>query len=220
MTYRAVIFDRDGVLLDFDLEAAAAFFEPLLSISLEELIELWREWARQVGYPGTLAEEKRFWQGVWEFVAERLNLTPAVQGQLEQFNYLSILFAYPDARPALLQAHQHGLQVGVLSNFGLASIDASLEAVGLAHLVDVTAAAPVIGAAKPAPEAYHYVLRRLDVRPEECLFFDNKRPHVEGARALGMRAFLVDREQAEDRLQEGVVRNLLTLSTILAEKRE
>ena len=220
MTNRAVIFDRDGVLLDFDLEAAADFFEPLLSISLEELIGLWREWARRVGYPGTLAEERRFWQGVWQFVAESLDLKPAVQHELEQFNYTSILFAYPDARPALVRARRQGLRVGVLSNFGLASIDASLEAVGLAHLVDVTAAAPVIGAAKPAPEAYRYVLQRLHAVPEECFFFDNKQPHVEGARALGMRAFLVDRERPEHRLHEGIVRDLSSLSIILTEEHE
>lgn len=218
MTYRAVIFDRDGVLLDFDLEAAAAFFEPLISVSLEELIELWREWGRRVGFPATLAEEQRFWDGVWRFVAERLNLDPIVQRKLEQFNYTSILYSYPDARPALEKAREHGLRVGVLSNFSLASIDASLEAVGLAHLVDVTAAAPVIGSAKPDPEAYHYVLRRLETRPEETLFFDNKRAHVEGARALGMRAFLVDRQQQRDRLDDGVVRDLSPLSQILSEE--
>ena len=218
MTYRAVIFDRDGVLLDFDLAAAAAFFEPLLSISLEELIEMWREWGRRSGFPVTLAEERRFWQGVWQFVAEKLNLRPSVQRELQQFNYTSILFAYPDARPALEWAHRHGLRVGVLSNFSLASIDASLEAVGLAELVDVAAAAPVIGVPKPHPEAYHYVLQRLEARPAECLFFDNKPLHVEGARALGMQAFLVDREGAGDRLSDGVVCDLLSLSTIVQEE--
>lgn len=216
MTYRAVIFDRDGVLLDFDLAAAAAYFEPLLSISLKELIELWREWGRRVGFPGTMVEERRFWQGVWGFVAERLDLEPAVQRKLEQFNYTSILIPYSDARPALEKARRHGLRVGVLSNFTLASIDASLEAVGLGDLVDVTAAAPVIGVAKPDPEAYLYVLQRLQVRPDECLFFDNKLPHVEGARALGMNAFLVDR-QRQGRLPDGVVRDLSSLSTILSE---
>ena len=219
MTYRAVIFDRDGVLLDFDLEAAAAFFEPLLSISLEELIEMWREWGRRNGFPVTLAEEQRFWQGVWHFVAEKLDLQPSIRRQLEQFNYTSILFAYPDARPALQWAHRHGLQVGVLSNFSLASIDASLEAVGLADLVDVAAAAPVIGSPKPHPEAYHYVLERLGATPRECLFFDNKSRHVEGARALGMRAFLVDRGRSGDRLSDGVVCDLFSLSTIVSGER-
>lgn len=218
MTYRAVIFDRDGVLVDFDLDAAAAFFEPLLSISLEELIELWREWGRRAGFPATLAEEQRFWHGVWGFVAETLDLELTVRRRLEQFNYTSILVAYPDARPALEKAHRHGLRVGVLSNFSLASIDASLEAVGLADLVDVTAAAPTIGVAKPQPDAYHYVLHRLQARPEECLFFDNKRAHVEGARALGMSGFLVDRQQPQDRVDDGVVRDLASLSRILSKQ--
>lgn len=215
MGYEAVIFDRDGVLVDFDLQAAAAYFRPLVPASLEQLTALWREYGQQQGFPRTVAEEEAFWRGVWQYVARALELDAETEAKLQQFEYTSILYAYPDAAPALQLCRTRGLQTAVLSNFSLASIEASLEATGLAALVDVAAAAMLIGAAKPDPAAYQYVLQQLDVAPEACVLFDNKVQHVEGARRLGMDAYLLDRSSKGHDLERGVISDLSVLEEVL-----
>lgn len=215
--FRAVIFDRDGVLTRFNLEYAADFFEPLLPITLEELGADWFRWGAQVGFPTDLAGETIFWQSYWDDISARFNLDKTIRSQLQQFDYTSVVHPFPDAWPALQAARQFGLRTGVLSNFSLASIHASLAAAGLADLVDVAHAAPVIGAAKPQPEAYLSVLDPLKVRPEECLFFDDEEGCVEGARRLGMHAYLVDRRRHEHALKEGIVSDLSALPAILAQ---
>ena len=96
-------------------------------------------------------------------------------------------------------AKAHGLRVGVLSNFDLANIEATLEAVDLADLVDVACAAPVIGAEKPARAAYEITARKLGVPPTACLFFDDVPAYVAGARVAGLRAYHVDRERKTSR---------------------
>jgi putative hydrolase of the HAD superfamily len=219
MGYEAVIFDRDGVLVDFDLEAAAAYFRPLVPVSLEKLTALWRDYGQQHGFPRTVEEEDAFWQGVWQYVAQALELDAQTEARLQQFEYTSILYAYPDAAPALQLCQARGLHTAVLSNFSLASIEASLEATGLAALVDLAAAAMVIGAAKPDPAAYEFVLQQLDVAPEACVLFDNKMQHVEGARCLGIDAYLLDRSARENDLERGVISDLSVLGEIL-ENRE
>ncbi len=216
MSVKAIIFDRDGVLAHFDLKLALAFFQPLLPLTLDELADKWKRQGKKVGFPRNLAEEITFFQGFWDVISDELSLSSEIREQLQQFEYTSCMQPFGDARPTLLDIRQRKLPIGVLSNFSLASLDASLIAVNLIDLVDVACAATVIGAAKPAAEAYLTISRLLGVEPNECLFFDDEIACVEGGRAVGMHAYLVDRRRTEHALAEGVVRDLTVIAQILA----
>ncbi|HXF63765.1 MAG TPA: HAD family hydrolase [Caldilineaceae bacterium] len=215
MTLRAVIFDRDGVLTDFDLVKATHFFAPRVPLSLWELSDRWEAWGRQVGFPRSPAEEAAFFRGLWDSLCDELRLAPTVRADLHSFDYTTCLTPYPDARPALEAARAAGLRIGVLSNFSLASLEASLAATGLASLVDVACAATVIGAAKPAPEAYRIAAGRLGVQPEECLFFDDEELCVAGARRVGMAAYRVDRKRQAHDLAAGIVAGLSAVPQLI-----
>lgn len=209
---QAVIFDRDGVLTYFDFKAAMAYFKQVLPLSFEELTQRWWAWRDPQAAPSTLSQEQAIFEGFWKRLAEDLQLTPAQQTQLQQFDYTRIVRPYPEVPQVLQTLKQQGLRVGVLSNFELASIEASLQGAGLAAWIDVALAAPVIGVAKPEPEAYLAVARALDVAPAACLYFDDEPSWAAGARAVGMTAYHVDRERAAHDLARGVVRDLTALS--------
>ena len=177
-------------------------------MSLDEISDRWEAWGQQVGFPRTLSEEQTFFSGFWDQLGREFQLSSDILTQLHAFDYTTCLHPFADARPALRWARKAGLRVGVLSNFSLASLEDSLVATGLADLVDAACAATVIGVAKPAPESYLAVTRALGVEPEQCLFFDDELPCVDGARALGISAYLVDRTQATHRLSQGVVSDL------------
>lgn len=218
MRVKAVIFDRDGVLTYFDVAVATAFFQPLLPFSLEEIADKWGKWGKKVGFPRNMAEEQRFFRGFWDVIAAELNLSLTIREQLHKFNYTSTMRPFSDVRPILQKLRTHGLRTGVLSNFSLASLDASLEAVELADLIDVACAATVIGAAKPTPAAYLFASQALGVQPAECLFLDDEIDCVEGGRAAGMRAYLVDRRRSEHALTEGIICNLTAIPEILRDQ--
>jgi HAD superfamily hydrolase (TIGR01509 family) len=212
---QAVIFDRDGVLTYFDMAPAIAYLEPIVQLSIDEIAQRWWQWRDPAATPTDVVEEQALFAGFWDIMADDLSLSQEKRDQLHQFDYTTVVRAFPDSRPALLTAQQRGLRIGVLSNFELASLDASLEAAGLADLIDVACAAPVIGVAKPDPEAYLTVARALSVRPENCLFFDDELSWAEGARAVGMHAYFVDRDRAEHALSQGVVCDLSAISQLL-----
>ena len=215
MSYRAVILDRDGVLTSFSLAAAGAFFASLLPLSLDEMYERWESWGAKVGFPCSLEEEDSFFRGYWDSLADEFALDEKARSLLRAFDYTGCLVAYPDVRPALVSARQAGLKVGVLSNFSLASLDPSLEATGLSELVDAACAATVIGASKPQTKAYDIAARALGVTAEECLFFDDEQPCVDGARQAGMTAFLVDRSLDRHDLSRGAVRDLSAITCLV-----
>ncbi len=215
MPIQAVIFDQNQVLLDIDHQAARAFFADLLPISYEQMGVRWQQWVAQTGYPTSVAEEERFWAGFWQKLCAELGVVGANREKVVAFSYASVLRPYPDARPALEAAKNAGLKVGVLSNFSFASLHEALTAVGLGDLVDTAVSSTAIGVAKPDPAAYKYILEALQVSAAASLFFDNKRSHIEGAQALGMQAYLVDRKRTAHNLEEGVVCNLTAVSQLI-----
>lgn len=220
MTIRAVIFDRDGVLANFDLETAARFFTPRMPLSLWEIMGRWEAWGAQVGFPRSTAQEARFFRGFWDALCDELGLSENIRADLQGFDYTRCMVAFDDVRPALLAARAAGLRIGVLSNFSLASLEASLAAIGIGDLVDAACAAMVIGASKPDPPAYRITAARLGVDPEHCLFLDDEEVCVAGARAVGMRAYRVDRTRQSHALDQGVVADLLALPDLLRSLRE
>jgi len=215
MTIEAVIFDRDGVLIDFDLAGASSFFQPILPFPLPELFSRWLKWGDKVGFPASPVEEKSFFRGFWGELSDEFELSQAKRTQLYQFNYTRYLCPFPEVRPILVEIRRRGLRIGVLSNFSLATIESSLEAIGLLDLVDTACAAMVIGFAKPEPKAYLTVIQALGTKPENCLLFDDKATHVKGGRAIGIHSYLVDRRRPDHDLEQGIVCDLAIIPTIL-----
>jgi putative hydrolase of the HAD superfamily len=115
---------------------------------------------------------------------------------------------FEDTLPVLAELRAHGLKIGLVSNTGR-----DLAAFVAHHALDVDAAVGSAkhGKTKPHPAIFLSALEELGVRAEEAAMVgDSPEDDIAGARALGMRAFLVDRE---GRFPEAVGRlpDLLTL---------
>lgn len=213
---KVAIFDRNQVLIEYDFEYAQNYFKPLLPLSIFELGDRWQAYGETVGFPVDDAAETLFWRGFWDQVSEEYNLSPAVQAKLHAFRYVDVLKPFPDARPALQALRDMGLKIGVLSNFPLATIESSLEAVDMLDLVDVALSSSNIGVAKPDPQAYAHIAKAMDFEYAEALFIDDTLVHIEAARQLGMHAYLLDRQQPANNPESGVIRELAILPELCA----
>ena len=99
---------------------------------------------------------------------------------------------FEDTLPVLADLRARGLKLGLVSNTGR-----DLEAFVLHHRLDVDAAvsSAVHGKTKPHPAIFEAVLGVLGVSAAEAAMVgDSPDDDVAGARALGIKAFLVDRE--------------------------
>lgn len=107
---------------------------------------------------------------------------------------------YEDALPVLEELRSQGVKIGLVSN-GARDLDQFVRDHALE--VDVALGSRAHGRTKPHPTIFHAVLQRLGVEPEEAAMIgDSLADDVEGARALGMRAFLVDRENRYPDVEE------------------
>jgi putative hydrolase of the HAD superfamily len=111
---------------------------------------------------------------------------------------------FEDTLPTLDELRRHSLKLGLVSNTGR-DLDAFVEHHGLQ--VDAVVASGTHGKIKPHPAIFQTALERLGVNAAEAAMVgDSVEDDVEGARALGMRAFLVDRDdrypEVEDKLTD------------------
>ena len=99
---------------------------------------------------------------------------------------------YEDALPALDEVRRHGLLIGLVSN-GQRDLEEFVTHHGLD--VDTVVGSKSHGRIKPHPSIFVAALRALGVRAgEAAMVGDSYEDDIEGARALGMRAILLDRD--------------------------
>jgi HAD superfamily hydrolase (TIGR01509 family) len=99
---------------------------------------------------------------------------------------------FEDALPVLAELREHRLKIGLVSNTSR-DLDAFIRHFALD--VDAWVSSGSHGKVKPSPTIFRAVLDLLEVEPERAAMVgDSPDDDVEGARALGMQAFLLDRE--------------------------
>jgi HAD superfamily hydrolase (TIGR01549 family) len=119
---------------------------------------------------------------------------------------------YEDALPTLGRLRELGLKLGLVSN---TSRDLDQFVRHFRIDVDAWISSGTHGKVKPSPTIFRAALDLLEAEPERtAMVGDSPEDDVEGARAFGMRAFLIDREGRYD-AREGVLRDLHALPVAL-----
>jgi putative hydrolase of the HAD superfamily len=177
--YRAA-GERFGLVLDPDsyVTARAAAVEDLHHHpELDHDEEIWVRFTEDIvrGMGGEGAEVRA--------VAEAIT-----EGWLHSENFE----LYEDAMPVLAELRRYGLKIGLVSNTSR-DLDAFIRHFELD--VDAWIASGTHGKVKPSPTIFRAVLELLQVKPGAAVMVgDSPADDVDGAQAIGMRAFLIDRE--------------------------
>ena len=100
---------------------------------------------------------------------------------------------YDDTLPVLRELRGRGMRTAIVSNCDHFTRPA-VEALGLEDEVDAVLLSFEVGAMKPDAPVYEEALRRLAVDAEQAVFVDDQPDYCDGAAALGIRAFRIDRD--------------------------
>jgi putative hydrolase of the HAD superfamily len=99
---------------------------------------------------------------------------------------------YEDVVPVIEELRGHGLKIGLVSN-GARDIDEFVAHHDLP--IDAAVGSRTHGKVKPDPSIFLAALAKLEVRADEAVMVgDTPEDDIEGARAVGIRAYLIDRE--------------------------
>ena len=182
---KAVIFDYGGVIkegrpLSKDIGKISGLSEEELKKTKEERHKIgskaskgfitdeqfWQEFARLTGkkMPDNCVEQaKKIYRETFVFFAEVIGLIKELKAQ--------------------------GLKTAVLSNIFKFEADVIRENKGYDGFDEVILSYEV-GSEKPEAEIYALTVNKLNLRPEECLFIDDKQENLVPAEKLGMKTIL------------------------------
>jgi putative hydrolase of the HAD superfamily len=103
-------------------------------------------------------------------------------------------FIYPDVLPALEAWRRIGIQLGIVSNFD-SRLDYVLEALKLKEFFTSITISTQTGVAKPDPQIFTLALQKHSCQPDEAWHIgDSFRQDYQGAKAVGIRAILLERQ--------------------------
>ncbi|MCH7706134.1 MAG: HAD-IA family hydrolase [Chloroflexi bacterium] len=102
--------------------------------------------------------------------------------------------AFDDSLPVLDMLKLRELTLGLISNIGR-DVDEMCESLGLAPYLDFIVTSTEVGIGKPHPPVFLKALERAGVAPDEAIHVgDSYRSDVQGARGVGIRPLLLDRD--------------------------
>ncbi len=193
-TFRAVFLDALGTLVDLEppwvhlrAEIPDRISDGALVAAVRAEMDFYKRHAHEGRDEGSLA-------GLRERCAEVLTEELGVEVSVEQLLGSVRFRPYPDAEPALRDLGSRKVRRIVVSNWDI-SLQTVLERCGLASELDGVVSSASAGARKPDPAIFERALALAGCQPAEALHVgDTPEEDLDGARAAGIEALLIDRD--------------------------
>ncbi len=94
----------------------------------------------------------------------------------------------PEIWELVRQLKEKGSHIYLLSNYSEELVWTHIGNTPIPSLAEGGVISYQVGVIKPDPRIYQILLEKYDLKAEECLFFDDRKDNVEGAKAVGMEA--------------------------------
>jgi putative hydrolase of the HAD superfamily len=194
---RAVLLDALGTLVTF--EAPWTHLAQALGVPADDRVEramraemaYYREHSHEGRDAATLADLRRRCAGV---LSSELGRAVGVETMMASIRFHS----FPDAEPALRSLRDRGLKLVCVSNWDCSLPDVLADC-GLGSVLDGVVTSAAAGASKPDPAIFIEALGLTGCEPAEALHVgDTPAEDVDGARAAGIPALLIDRSGGGD----------------------
>ncbi len=227
--YSTYLFDVGGTLIKFDeTRRAAAYAERAgrvgISVAPAQVLAVLEALDQEIpdrmkNFQLSLlspTEQRVFWTDFWAEGFRRLGLgeTEAVRFAdelLDSVNGGNFQAVFDDVVPTLDGLRALGKQMGVISNFS-ENCETLLGSLGLAAYFDFFIVSGILGIEKPDPRIFQAAIEASGNDISELVYIGDSVYHdIEGARAVGMDAILVDRANRYANLDIVRVRDLREL---------
>ncbi len=199
MTYKAILWDMDGTLIDSEPAHEQAFHDAIESLGVSiphgthdsllgsSFVEVHQKVVEVTGLPLTLDE----WRDVkWKHYQQSASgITPLKNSQ-------KILETFADK----------GIPMALVSNSTRDEVTLNLDVTQLANFFDVTVSRNDVTNGKPAPDGYLAAAKALSVDPSDCLVIEDSVTGAKAGLAAGMATvFHPETEELVEHCPDGAI---------------
>jgi len=199
MSFRAVIFDLGGVVLDSPLHAIAAYERELgipSGFVNRVVVDTGPAGAWSRLERGELSRQA--FEGIFEAECRSAGHAISAATMLER---IALCGPRPRMLEAITKIRGSGRRVAALTNNWAHEGAGGSETDALRNLFDVFVESSKLGLRKPDPRIYEHVCNALEILPSEAVFLDDIGRNLKTARELGMTTIKVETpERALDEL--------------------
>lgn len=168
--------------------------------TMQEIVESYYEFVRELGV------QEHVGQITWKLLQSEHSLFAASAATL-----------YDDVIPTLEHLHDAGFKLAIVSNWDT-PLDPLTERLGIADYFDAVTAShdERVKSAKPDPHIFNYTLAKVGVSAEETVHVgDTYEADIVGARNVGIRPILIDRDDTQAGKWDETIQSLSELPALL-----
>lgn len=198
MIIKNIIFDLGGVLLNIDYQASIDAFKALGITNFEEIFTQ----ASQAHVFDRL-EKGEISPAMFRGELRRISGMPLTDEAIDNA-WNAMLLDLPWPRIDLLEGVKANYRIFLLSNTNAIHFPVFSDYLqrtygydNLDHLFEKQYLSHEIGMHKPHREPFDLIIRENGLLPEETLFIDDSKQHVEGAKLTGLKAFWLNTEELQ-----------------------
>ncbi|MCZ6864465.1 MAG: HAD-IA family hydrolase [Candidatus Dadabacteria bacterium] len=140
--------------------------------------------------------EKSYWKDIVENVYEEIGMFKEFDAHFDELFevFRSEAWAiFPETKDVLKTLKKNNYNLGIISNFDSRVYDV-MKNLEIHEYFETFVISSEAGYAKPNPNIFHLALKEMKADPNECLHIgDHIHNDFHGARALGIKALLLDR---------------------------
>lgn len=192
----AVIFDLDGTLVDsmwvwdeIDLE--------FLSAKGIELPPTYQKEIEGMSFTETAAYTKNLFQ-----LPESVEELKTLWNDMAFDKYENQVPLKPGVIDFLEHCRKQGIQMGIATSNFIKLVEAVCETHGLQEYIKVIVTGCEVEKGKPAPDVYLEAARRLQVKPENCLVFEDVPMGIMAGKNAGMKVCAVKDTFSEEQQEK------------------
>jgi HAD superfamily hydrolase (TIGR01509 family) len=205
---RALIFDVDGTLADTERDGHRVAFNRAFAdagLDWDWTVELYGELLQVTGGKERmqfyLDRYRTDWQRPNDLKGLIANLHAAKTQHYTRLLADGAIPLRPGVQRLLEEVRNRGLRLAIATTTTPANVTALLENTlppGGLFWFEVIAAGDIVPAKKPAPDIYHYALAQMNLRPEECIAFEDSYNGLVSAHKAGLKTIITINDYTRD----------------------
>ncbi|QEN05406.1 HAD family phosphatase [Thiospirochaeta perfilievii] len=185
--FKAVIFDFDGTLVDSEWAYALADIEFVKAIGGD---------VSNIDHAEFVGGGVRYFV---EYYMSKYEITDRSAEELIQLNdkiFLDIadneITVFPKMLSLIKDLHKRGFPMAIASGSSQWILDTISEKTGVDRYIDKIYSSELVEYDKPEPDVYLHAAKKLGVKPEECLVFEDSATGFRSAIRAGMKCIWFD----------------------------